>query len=446
MMKHAIALVAVAGLCLLAVTTAVAQENTLRSFGSGFVVDPRGYILTNEHVVHLAQTVKVVYNRHETFPATVVSVDAQRDIALLKATAPSPLPALSLGSSTKVRRQDQVLVIGFPFGEDAVTSTSGRVVSIREENAQQILVTDAVVNPGNSGGPMLNDRGEVIGIIKSLLMAEVGGTTVKAGEIYAIPISFALPMMAAIPDYDWAAVGKATQKLDLTDIDDRDSPAVVQILSDRQEAPSLDTSASESQKAFQENALALVSSYLDKMELKYTTDTSRDYPVLDVPVAMDNASHSLRIVIDSKRQLVYLFLNRYVMAPEDHPRLNEILHRLMDLNWDLNVGKFERDKTDGEVRLSFTFTTENGVGFEAFEAIARTLLSTGDRLWPELAEMTGQKEPDANGGAANGGEAGGGAANGGEANGGDANGGGGDEGGGTGDDDWDQLMDELGVE
>ena len=125
------------------------------------------------------------------------------------------------------------------------------------------------------------------------------------------------------------------------------------------------------------------------MELKYEVDTSDNYPVFTAPVKMDNATHRLRIVIDTERELVYMFLNRYLSVPEDHPNLNAILKALMDYNWQLNVGKMEWDKTDGEVRYSFTFTTENGVGFEAFEAIVTSLLGTGDKLWPELSKLSG---------------------------------------------------------
>ncbi len=363
------------------------QQNELKSFGSGFIVDARGYVLTNEHVVHRAKSVKVLINRKDSFIATVLSVDADHDLALLKIEADRPLAAIPIGNSSEVKRQQNVMAIGFPFGEGAITSTSGRIVSIREEGANQLLVTDAVVNPGNSGGPLLNDRGEVIGVIRSLLLAEVGGARVKAGEIYAIPISFALPMLAAIPGYDWSAVGKAQQTMELSVLDSKASPAVVQVLSDRVEPGTIAGASGQERDAFKEDALALIKSYIDRMELKYDVDTGTAKPVITVAVKMDNATHHLRIVIDAENELVYLFLNRFVTVAEKSPQLAKVLRALMDYNWQLNVGKFEWDKSDGEVRYSYTFTTENGVGFEAFEAIFVTLLKTGDRLWPELSKL-----------------------------------------------------------
>jgi len=382
------------GLLLLAPTmVAWSEGNALTSFGSGFIVHPDGYILTNEHVVHRAKSVQIVVGKTQTLPAIILATDADHDLALLKVESDKALPAIDIGNSNEVRRQQSILVIGFPFGETDVTSTSGRVVSIRTEGADRLLVIDAVVNPGNSGGPVLNDRGEAVGVVKSLLMAEVGGTRTKAGEIYAAPISFALPMLASIPNFPWSAVGAKTEKIPLEQLDAQASKAVVQILSDRVDPGTIDGAASEEQQAFSENALALIKSYLDRMELKHEVSVEEGKsPAIGLIMKMDNRQHQVGIVIDAQRQLVYIYINRYLSAPTDHPDIGTILTALMDLNWKLNVGKFEWDKNDGEVRYSYTFTTENGVGFEAFEAIFSTLLSVGDKLWPELSKLTGEAD------------------------------------------------------
>jgi len=89
-------------------------------------------------------------------------------------------------------------------------------------------------------------------------------------------------------------------------------------------------------------------------------------------------------VVDADRELVYLYLNRYLMAPPDQANIDTVLRTLMDYNWRVNIGKFEWDKSDGEVRFSHVFTTENGLGFEAFEAMYFALARLGDQLWPEL--------------------------------------------------------------
>jgi len=367
---------------------AMARGDGPKSYGTGFVVDQRGYILTNEHVVHRAKTVNVVFSGREVLPATILSTDPEHDLALLKVEAQRPLPIIPIGTSAEVKRQQRVLAMGFPFGEDAITSTSGRIVSVRKEGASQLIVTDAVVNPGNSGGPLLNDHGEAVGVIRSLLLAEVGGVRVKAGEIYAIPISFALPMMAAIPGYDFSGVGRARGRLELDELDAGASPAVVQILSDRVKPGTIDGAAGEGVSEFGKNAVALLTSYLDRMDVEYAVDPKAERPFIRTQFKMDNAVHHPCIVVDDKRQLVYLFLNRYLSAPPDHPRLPEITRALMEYNWRVNLGKFEWDKSDGEIRYSYVFTTENGLGFEAFEAIYYALLKLGDSLWPELTKLT----------------------------------------------------------
>jgi|GEM_PF-2849800 len=141
--------------------------------------------------------------------------------------------------------------------------------------------------------------------------------------------------------------------------------------------------------ADKEQATALIRSYLERRQLEATFDAGKEYPVFNVPVKMTNASHNLRIIIDVDKQLVYIFLNRYLVAKPDNAGLPKILQRLMEKNWDLNIGKFEWDKTDGEIRFSYTFTTENGIGYESFSAIIDTLLNTGDKLWPELRSLAG---------------------------------------------------------
>ena len=135
------------------------------------------------------------------------------------------------------------------------------------------------------------------------------------------------------------------------------------------------------------DAAATLKGYLDRMNRLYETDSKEGYSILNSTAKMENATHHVRIVIDTKRALVYVFLNRYLSLPNDHSNRDAVLRDLMKRNWDLNIGKFEWDPSDGEVRFSYCFTTENGIGYEAFEAIVNTLLETGDKVWPELKKM-----------------------------------------------------------
>jgi len=142
-----------------------------------------------------------------------------------------------------------------------------------------------------------------------------------------------------------------------------------------------------------DRAVATIKEYLVRMKVSCERNTGFKYPVLDFSSTINNATHQVRIVIDTKRAVVYVFLNRYLMVPDGSANRNAVLRELMKKNWDLNIGKFEWDPSDGEVRYSYCFTTENGVGFEAFRAIVATLLASGDKLLPGLKHLAETGQP-----------------------------------------------------
>jgi serine protease Do len=145
-----------------------APRRPSRGVGSGFIVDPKGYILTNSHVVQGATRITVGLLSGEKFRATVVGVDDETDVAVLKIEAPRDLPTLKLGDSNASEVGDWVLAIGSPFGLDQ-TVTAG-IISKKERESpsfttfQRFIQTDAAINRGNSGGPLVNMRGEAIGM------------------------------------------------------------------------------------------------------------------------------------------------------------------------------------------------------------------------------------------------------------------------------------------
>ncbi|HEV7843067.1 MAG TPA: trypsin-like peptidase domain-containing protein, partial [Pyrinomonadaceae bacterium] len=144
------------------------QRRPTRGVGSGFIVDPKGYILTNQHVIQGATRISVRLQSGEQYIGRVVGVDEETDLAVLKVEAGKDLPAIRLGDSGTVEVGDWVLAIGSPFGLEQ-TVTAG-IISKKERqpypqaNFQQFIQTDAAINRGNSGGPLVNMRGEVIGI------------------------------------------------------------------------------------------------------------------------------------------------------------------------------------------------------------------------------------------------------------------------------------------
>ena len=144
------------------------QRSPTRGVGSGFIVSPKGYILTNEHVIADAMRIIVGLQSGEKYRGRVVGVDSETDVAVIKIDAPQDLPTVTLGDSNAAQVGDWVLAMGSPFGLDQ-TVTAG-IISKKERESpffnvfQRFLQTDAAINRGNSGGPLVNMRGEVIGM------------------------------------------------------------------------------------------------------------------------------------------------------------------------------------------------------------------------------------------------------------------------------------------
>jgi serine protease Do len=161
-----------------------------RALGSGFIVKSDGVILTNAHVVDGATEVKVKLTDRREFPAKVVGVDKKTDVAVLKIDAQG-LPVVKVGDPTHLRVGEWVLAIGSPFGfENSATAgiVSARGRSLPGEGYVPFIQTDVAVNPGNSGGPLFDSSGEVIGI-NSQIYSQSGG---YMGLSFAIPIDVAM--------------------------------------------------------------------------------------------------------------------------------------------------------------------------------------------------------------------------------------------------------------
>ncbi|HHU85228.1 MAG: trypsin-like peptidase domain-containing protein [Pelotomaculaceae bacterium] len=138
--------------------------------GSGFIISPDGYILTNEHVIDGADEISVtVIGFDQELQASIIGADYDLDLALLKIDAGNELPYLRLGNSDQIRVGNWVIAIGNPYGLDhtvttGVVSAKGRPISVDDRQYENLLQTDASINPGNSGGPLINLNGEVVGI------------------------------------------------------------------------------------------------------------------------------------------------------------------------------------------------------------------------------------------------------------------------------------------
>jgi serine protease Do len=163
----------------------------MRGQGSGFIVSSDGYVITNAHVVENADVVNIRLTDRREYRAKVVGADKATDIAVLKIDAREPLPTVKLGSANSAAVGEWVVAIGAPFGfENSVTAgiLSAKNRSLPDATYTQFIQTDVAVNPGNSGGPLFNLAGEVIGI-NSQIYSRTGGFQ---GISFAIPIETAL--------------------------------------------------------------------------------------------------------------------------------------------------------------------------------------------------------------------------------------------------------------
>jgi serine protease Do len=174
------------------------QPRRAMGLGSGFIVDHNGYILTNNHVVENATRIQVkLPNDHTEYPAKLVGTDPELDLAVLKIDASKQLPMLKVGNSDSMETGDWVVAIGSPFGLDqtmtaGIISAKGRELGDPGHQIQRFLQTDAAINRGNSGGPLLNINGEVIGI----------NTMIASGSGNFEGIGFALPINLAVSSYN----------------------------------------------------------------------------------------------------------------------------------------------------------------------------------------------------------------------------------------------------
>ncbi len=179
------------------------QEMPVRGQGSGFIVSADGLILTNAHVVRDAKDVTVKLTDRREFPAKVLGSDPKTDVAVLRIDAKN-LPVVPIGSARDLKVGEWVLAIGSPFGfENSVTAgvVSAKGRSLPDDSFVPFIQTDVAVNPGNSGGPLFNARGEVVGI-NSQIFSHTGG---YQGLSFAIPIDLATQIKDEI-----VATGKAS--------------------------------------------------------------------------------------------------------------------------------------------------------------------------------------------------------------------------------------------
>ncbi|MDR2212774.1 MAG: Do family serine endopeptidase [Pseudomonadales bacterium] len=205
------------------------EEREAAATGSGFIIDPGGYLITNHHVIADADEITITLNDQREFKATVVGSDVPSDLALLKIDA-SDLPTVTLGDSSQLKVGEWVLAIGSPFGLQysvaaGIVSYMGRSLPSEDGQYVSFIQTDVAINPGHSGGPLFNLRGEVIGI-NSQIFTSNGGSI---GLSFAIPVDVAKNVIGQLRDSGtvrrgWLGVGYEDVSQSLSEAFGLDTP------------------------------------------------------------------------------------------------------------------------------------------------------------------------------------------------------------------------------
>jgi serine protease Do len=201
------------------------QKRRGTSLGSGFIIDGEGYIVTNNHVIQGAEDITVILRDDTQLKAKLIGSDASIDVALLKVEPPNKkaLPEVKWGDSDKARVGDWVVAIGNPFGlghsvTAGIVSARGRALSAKSDSLDDYLQTDAAINKGNSGGPLFNDKGEVIGVNTAIFSP----TGTNAGLAFSIPSNMVRQIADQLREFGkvrrgWIGVSYQTVTDDIAD-------------------------------------------------------------------------------------------------------------------------------------------------------------------------------------------------------------------------------------
>ncbi|WP_233193053.1 Do family serine endopeptidase [Acidimangrovimonas sediminis] len=175
-------------------------QGSLHGVGSGFIISPDGYIVTNNHVVDGASNIKVKMTDGREFTAKVIGRDPGTDVALIKVQPDKPLPYVKFGSSSKMRVGDDVMAVGNPFGLGGTVTTgiiSAKARDIGDGIYGDFLQTDAAINKGNSGGPLFNQDGQVIGM-NTAIISPTGGSV---GIGFSVPSDLVQKIVSELKDH-----------------------------------------------------------------------------------------------------------------------------------------------------------------------------------------------------------------------------------------------------
>ena len=317
-MARAVSILAATGCFGLLLTIGDAQGEDYH-YGTGFFVHPDGFLLTNEHIVEGAKEIAVVTSDGRSLPARVIRADAYKDLALIKVEVVNS-PYLALGRSADVKVLDSIIAVGFPYAEKIgaeLSAYDGKVNAIRESGRIPILQIDANVNPGNSGGPVLNDRGEVVGVVVGKV--DAAASLLKEGDLperinFAIPIDECKGVISAAFPFGYPQQ-LAGEKLEPGAIFGVAKPAIAlvfaEVLQDpksQQEATRLLRASPAEDNLSREDAVRLNLSAF--VEAFINAGGSHSNPLAELPFYADNVDYFQHGVVD--REFIMQDIQKYV--------------------------------------------------------------------------------------------------------------------------------------
>ncbi len=176
------------------------QQQTQIGTGSGVIITEDGYIVTNNHVIQNATELEVTLNNNKSYKAKLVGTDSKMDIALLKVDADEKLPYATFGNSDSIKVGEWVLAVGNPYNLNSTVTAgivSAKARNLSKDGIQSFIQTDAAVNPGNSGGALVNTRGELVGI-NTMISSPTGS---YAGYSFAVPSNITRKIIEDLMEY-----------------------------------------------------------------------------------------------------------------------------------------------------------------------------------------------------------------------------------------------------
>ncbi len=339
------------------------QPQIAQGFGSGVILSDDGYIVTNNHVVEDAENIKVILNDNREFEARVIGTDPSTDIALLKIEA-EDLPYLTFGNSDELKLGEWVLAVGNPFNLTStvtagIISARGRNLRMNQDRMaiESYLQTDAAVNPGNSGGALVNQRGELVGI-NSAIASRTGSYT---GYSFAVPATIAKKVVNDLKEF--GEVQRALLGVNITDVNaeiaeklDLDNVEGVYV------AAVTDNGAANDAGIEEEDVIIKVnnSEIKNTAELQESISQYRPGDDVEITVLRDNKKKLFSVTLRNKHGDTQVVRDNVIVLGAEFKKLSNRDKQDLEISNGIKISKLEKGKLkEAGLKKGFVITFVN---------------------------------------------------------------------------------------